>query len=158
MAALWTLLSRPSSLQGSIIHVCVSRTSPLQPSSVKYLRRLMSSGRGALPAPSAELCMQESQMSLAGGTRLPRGSLTIRHRRDGSRKSAGVNVALHRRPCARRQARFMDPRMHVCVCVFSSVEPRQELPSPSFSQTALNFHKIKGCRLFFFSTIDPQKR
>lgn len=107
MEALWMLPFCPSSQQGSIIHGCVSSMSPLQRTGIKYLPRIISSSRRALPAPLGELGMQESQMRPASVTAVPRRSLTIHHPGDRSHKSAAVTAA---GSVVRATARFTGPR------------------------------------------------
>lgn len=168
MGALRTLPFCPSSPRGSIIHGCVSRMSPLQRSSIKYLPQIISSSRGALPAPLGELRMQESLMRPASVAALPPRSLTIHHPGDGSHKSAAVNVACTGgRVPELKHFLWICARIRVCLLRRSrsrNFDPRVEAVNEGVQQevglflaeTAPTFtkSKVSGC---FSCVIDPEE-
>lgn len=111
--------------------------------------------------------MQESQMSPASVTPLPRRSLTIHHPGDGSRKSAAVNVACTggRVPELKH---FLWIRACTCVCFLlrsrsRNFDLRMEAVNERvqqevwlfFSEPAPTFRKSKVAGWFFFPVIDP---
>lgn len=125
--------------------------SPLQRSSIKYLPQIISSSRGALPAPLGEPRMQESLMRPASVAALPPRSLTIHHPGDGSRKSAAVNVA-----CTGGRVPELKHFLWICarirVCLLRRSRSRNFDPRVE----AVNEGVQQELGLFFFLQKQPQ--